>query len=759
MWAAGRGKGRPLWLFVLLAAWLLGAVPVLAAPGDDAGPGTWLDERDAGRRVVLRTGEMLGISLSGNPSTGYRWEVGEIDERVLRPAGEAVFEPDSGLIGAAGRVTLRFQASRAGVARLRLVYRRPWESRPPARTFGLTVEAAGPAVVREDGGAEPATTSGPQRPAALGFSKTEDELPPAFDWCEQGDCTPVKDQGECGSCWAFASAGVFENVLAVEQGREVDLSEQYLISCNTDGWGCQGGGVAFDYYLDNVPPGEMEAGAVYESDFPYAAANELCSPPHPHQKRIFFWESVGASNPWTSDIKQAIFEHGPVYVTVCAGPEFSAYRDGVFEREERGFCNGTVNHGVILTGWDDGQGTSGVWRLRNSWGASWGEAGTMRIGYGVSNVGDYPAYLLYGSSEDVGPLVFAGVRVDDDGSGQSQGNGNGLAECGETVELYVDLRNLGDNVAFRVRAAARTDDPYLGWLYNDDTSFPDIAGGEVARGENDLDVTLAADTPDGHEIGFTLAISAANSGPWQESFSLPVFCDPAGNLPVLSAASRMPALQGRVASLPVEFRSNGHEVAGLSFSLDYDQTCLAFDPADNDGDGLPDGIQFSLPARFEGAASFDPAREAGEIAVSLADSAWPRAGLPDGVLATVDLQAVCRPDGAGPIAAVGFAADPPAVFSDLASQTMPGFTMDGSIVIVPGLPGDCNGDAAVDADDISASVLEIFDGDESWPAAASAGSFAGTAYCDSNQDGVIDAGDIACTALIVFDGPLACRAE
>ena len=79
--------------------------------------------------------------------------------------------------------------------------------------------------------------------------------PPAFDWRELGGCTPVRNQGDCGSCWAFATVAPLESAILIRDGVEVDLSEQWLVNCNTDGFNCvDGGWWAHDYHMDKEDP-------------------------------------------------------------------------------------------------------------------------------------------------------------------------------------------------------------------------------------------------------------------------------------------------------------------------------------------------------------------------------------------------------------------------------------------------------------------------------------------------------------------------
>ena len=220
---------------------------------------------------------------------------------------------------------------------------------------------------------------------------TSGSLPAAFDWRDHGGVTSVKNQGSCGSCWAFGTVGPLEANIKIKDEVEKNLSEQYLVSCNTNGWGCGGGWWAHDYHEWKIPPGESEAGAVYEADFPYTASDAPCNPSHPHNEKIDSWHFIGSQYgvPSTEDIKQAIYDYGPVSVAVCANSAFQGYPGGVFTGPE---CT-NVNHAVVLVGWDD---ADGAWILRNSWGTWWGESGYMRIGYGISRVGYSANYVIYG---------------------------------------------------------------------------------------------------------------------------------------------------------------------------------------------------------------------------------------------------------------------------------------------------------------------------------------------------------------------------
>lgn len=223
------------------------------------------------------------------------------------------------------------------------------------------------------------------------------DLPAWFDWRNLGGNTPVRNQGACGSCWAFATVAPIEILMSSNCGILEDLSEQYLVSCNDNDWGCNGGWFAHDYHqwYFSQKGGEKEAGAVLEKDFPYTGGDMPCNGPHPHPYKLDSWSYVSSEPlPSVSSIKQAIFDHGPVAAAVCVGKYFRAYKSGIFNYGER--CGGNVNHAVTLVGWNDDQGPdNGYWILKNSWGEGWGEKGYMRIRYGVSKVGYAANYIVF----------------------------------------------------------------------------------------------------------------------------------------------------------------------------------------------------------------------------------------------------------------------------------------------------------------------------------------------------------------------------
>jgi len=144
------------------------------------------------------------------------------------------------------------------------------------------------------------------------------------------------------------------------------------------------------------------------------------------------------------------------------------------------------------------------------------------------------AHAMTQSCGVVGPLAYWSHMVDDNNIGESSGNNDGIVDCGETIELYATLYNQGSDTATGVNATISTTDPYVTWLFNVDSDYPDIPGGESRTNIYDFDLKVDPSTPDAHVIHFDLDITASNGGPWSDSFDVPVVCS-LGPLPDLSA--------------------------------------------------------------------------------------------------------------------------------------------------------------------------------------------------------------------------------
>jgi inhibitor of cysteine peptidase len=396
-------------LALLLAACGAGEPPAFAA--------VQRSELDAGATTALDAGTLLTVRLPARASTGYGWQVDGIDPAVL-----ALVDRDQETASSLGGVdveVLHFAGVAPGHTTLLLAYRRPWAD--PAQhdpTYTLEVDVAG-AYAGPYTARAAAVRLEPAPVALLGAA------PAHLDVCDPGDgshgkCTPVKDQGACGGCWAFATTGVVENLLYLDDPSRVpDLSEQYLISCNKRSWTCAGGGfIAFDYYLKEFrSPPESTAGAVYEADLPFQATDAACgSAAHPHHEKLSSWAYVATGVSLAQQvaaIKQAILDHGPVWVSVCADDAFKAWRPSAGVFQDHGCAQ--PNHAVVLTGWDD---ASGAWVMRNSWSKGWGENGYMRIAYGANGIGGDASYAVLASTVNTPPVASAGAAQQVGGGSQ-----------------------------------------------------------------------------------------------------------------------------------------------------------------------------------------------------------------------------------------------------------------------------------------------------------------------------------------------------
>lgn len=373
-------------------------------------------------------GEQVSIVFESNIASGSEWEINNIDGAKLQVSGEPVFTPKGMLLGAPMKQTLRFLGTGSGRTTIVLAYRRPWgNSTNPTRSITLSAsrlasltDLSNPNPVKSAPAA--LSTQGKARLTATGT------LPSAWDWRAHNGTPPIRDQGNCGSCWAFGTLGAFESALMIQGGMTAqDLSEQFLISCNKEGWGCNGGWWAHDYALPISDPSselgknQTDSGGVMNSALPYnpGAVCPLTSLPHPF--KLSDWAYVLPSNPMSvppaDAIKDAIYNHGPISAAMCVGSAFGKYSSGVFNTDEKSTCGGDkVNHAIVLVGWDDSNNT---WILRNSWGTGWGESGYMEIARTVSNVGFGANYVDYPStpgclslSTGTGANGGGSVRVD-----------------------------------------------------------------------------------------------------------------------------------------------------------------------------------------------------------------------------------------------------------------------------------------------------------------------------------------------------------
>jgi len=193
-------------------------------------------------------------------------------------------------------------------------------------------------------------------------------VPDSIDWRAKGAVTPVKHQGQCGSCWAFSTTGVLEGAYFIKTGKLVSFSEQQLVDCATNaGYGCQGGWP----YLALQYAGQY--GVQTEADYPYAGVRYACRYNGARATKANGSYRVIQSR--STDALKAALAEGPVSVLVQATePAFQFYKSGVLVNG----CSAGVNHAVLAVGYKK-VGSLDAFIIKNSWGTTWGEQGYMYL--------------------------------------------------------------------------------------------------------------------------------------------------------------------------------------------------------------------------------------------------------------------------------------------------------------------------------------------------------------------------------------------
>lgn len=194
-----------------------------------------------------------------------------------------------------------------------------------------------------------------------------ENAPLHFDWQEKNKVTSVKNQGSCGSCWAFSTVSSVESENAIVNNKLVNLSPQELVDCSSDygNKGCNGGLMEYGFHFI------MDKGLCSDKDYPYKGHDETCKKCN-EMIKISDCREVPSYN--ETALKYAVLKK-PISVAVDAGSgAFQFYSKGIVNSG----CGTRLNHAVLLVGYGEENGQK-FWRIKNSWGSNWGEDGYIRL--------------------------------------------------------------------------------------------------------------------------------------------------------------------------------------------------------------------------------------------------------------------------------------------------------------------------------------------------------------------------------------------
>ena len=259
-----------------------------------------------------------------------------------------------------------------------------WTDAERAALFGLNkgmLQARRGAQAAADAADAGSYEAANEEAARAAESEALGKFPAAWDWAKKGALTRPRDQGTCGSCWAFAGTEAIESALFLSTGKLAKLSPQAFNDCTPNPKQCGGTGgcegatfdLLYEYASNLTAGGGGMGGAVLDAAYPYTGKDGACRDKSvATHATVAGWTDVASNN--VTALMAAVLKQ-PVAVGVAA-MNWGDYMGGVYPHE---LCDGDIDHAVLLVGWGVDPGLGAYWKIKNSWGVGWGEDGYIRL--------------------------------------------------------------------------------------------------------------------------------------------------------------------------------------------------------------------------------------------------------------------------------------------------------------------------------------------------------------------------------------------
>jgi len=213
--------------------------------------------------------------------------------------------------------------------------------------------------------------------AKLHQARPLSQVATSVDWVTSGAVTGVKNQGQCGSCWSFSTTGAIEGAYYIASGTLTSFSEEMLVECDTTDSGCNGGS------MDNAFTWVETHGLATESSYPYTSSSGTSGTCDSTANPVV--TVTGYTDVSSEDDLQSAVAQQPVSVAIEADQSvFQYYTSGVIDSTS---CGTTLDHGVLVVGYGTDSTYGAYWKVKNSWGTTWGEEGYVRIAKGSNMCG------------------------------------------------------------------------------------------------------------------------------------------------------------------------------------------------------------------------------------------------------------------------------------------------------------------------------------------------------------------------------------